>query len=285
MQYKYYKSLILISLISSFFLYGCSETRLVVHGAKKIVKIEQEEKEKIETSSLPKGVYKIGQPYKINGIEYIPKVEKNYSEIGIASWYGPNFNKKLTANGEIFNQEDISAAHKTLPLPSIVRVQNLKNERVLYVRVNDRGPFVGDRIIDLSKKSAELLDFKNTGTVKVKIDLIDTGPHLLEVKYKVNSYYINMPHSLNKNNNENTTKESIYIQLGAFVNEENANRLVTSISNILSKNLTIKTYPVIQGSTFYKVRVGPIEEKDKAEEIANKLLNLGYNIHFINKES
>ena len=90
-------------------------------------------------------------------LKYTPKEEKNYYEEGVASWYGPNFHGKLTANGEIFNQYDITAAHKTLPLPSIVRVTNLENSREIIVRINDRGPFVGNRIIDLSLKSAQLL--------------------------------------------------------------------------------------------------------------------------------
>ena len=88
------------------------------------------------------GHYKIGEPYQINGNWYYPKEDSNYNEVGIASWYGPKFHNKLTANGEIFDQDKISAAHKTLPLPSIVKVTNLNTQKFLFIRVNDRGPFV-----------------------------------------------------------------------------------------------------------------------------------------------
>ncbi len=94
------------------------------------------------------GSYKIGKPYQVAGVWYYPKVDYDYDEIGIASWYGHPFHGRYTANGEIFDEDAISAAHTTLPLPSLVRVTNLDNDRALIVRVNDRGPFVAGRIID-----------------------------------------------------------------------------------------------------------------------------------------
>ncbi len=107
------------------------------------------------------GNYKIGKPYEIAGQWYYPAVDYEYSETGIASWYGPKFHGKQTANGEIFDQHEISAAHRTLPLPSMVRVTNLENGRSLDVRVNDRGPFAHGRIIDMSRRAAQLLGFEN----------------------------------------------------------------------------------------------------------------------------
>jgi len=116
--------------------------------------------------------YKIGKPYRIKGKLYYPKKDANYDEIGIASWYGPKFHNKLTANGEIFNQNAYTAAHRTLPMPSIVKVTNLENGRSLLLRVNDRGPFAGgDRIIDLSKIAAEKLGFKKKGLAKVRVQI------------------------------------------------------------------------------------------------------------------
>jgi len=112
------------------------------------------------------------KPYKIKGLWYYPQAHYEYSETGIASWYGPGFHKKKTANGEIFDQNIPSAAHKTLPLPSVVVVTNLDNGRMLKVRVNDRGPFVHGRIIDLSKRAAELLGLHQTGTAKVKVETL-----------------------------------------------------------------------------------------------------------------
>lgn len=118
------------------------------------------------------GVYKVGNPYKIGERWYYPKEDYNYSEEGIASWYGEDFNGKLTANGERYNMNTLTAAHRTLPLPSIVRVTNLQNGRSIVLRINDRGPFVKDRIIDLSKRGAQLLGYMGQGTTKVKVEIL-----------------------------------------------------------------------------------------------------------------
>jgi rare lipoprotein A len=123
------------------------------------------------TSKGPGG-YKVGKPYRVAGQWYYPRVDYAYHEKGLASWYGPNFHGKPTANGETFDMRKVSAAHKTLPLPSIVRVTNLENGRSLVVRVNDRGPFIRGRIIDLSQKAAELLGFVEQGTTLVEVQLI-----------------------------------------------------------------------------------------------------------------
>jgi len=118
------------------------------------------------------GNYKVGSPYQIAGKWYYPKVDLAYNERGVASWYGPNFHGKKTANGEIFDMTKIGAAHKTLPLPSVVRVTNLENGRSLVVRINDRGPFVRGRIIDLSRRAAQLLGFTRKGTAMVHVRLL-----------------------------------------------------------------------------------------------------------------
>lgn len=113
--------------------------------------------------------YKIGAPYKIDGKWYVPKIDEAYDAVGVASWYGDAFHRKLTANGEIFDKGRISAAHKTLPLPTLVEVQNLENGRRIVVRVNDRGPFVDDRIIDLSHAAADQLGFAAKGLARVRV--------------------------------------------------------------------------------------------------------------------
>ena len=118
------------------------------------------------------GTYKIGKPYQIMGQWYYPKEDYNYSEEGIASWYGEDFHEKTTANGEEYNMNTLTAAHRTLPLPSIVRVTNLENGRSLVLRVNDRGPYAKNRIIDISKRGAELLGFKTKGTAKVRVEVL-----------------------------------------------------------------------------------------------------------------
>ncbi len=120
------------------------------------------------------GSFKVGNPYKVGGVRYVPEETYNFTQTGIASWYGPNFHGKYTANGEIYNQNALTAAHKTLQIPAIVRVTNLENGRSIIVRVNDRGPFSRGRIIDMSRKGAELLQFHNQGTAKVKVQVL---PH------------------------------------------------------------------------------------------------------------
>ncbi|WP_342642308.1 septal ring lytic transglycosylase RlpA family protein [Rhodoligotrophos ferricapiens] len=136
---------------------------------------------------LPRGGgrYHIGKPYEVAGQPFVPREDPNYDKTGVASWYGPKFHRRMTSNGEWFDMDYLTAAHPTLPLPSYVKVTNLANGRSLIVRVNDRGPFVADRVIDLSKRSAELLDVKHKGTGKVRVQYIgpaplnDKGRHLL----------------------------------------------------------------------------------------------------------
>jgi rare lipoprotein A len=121
-------------------------------------------------ASAQRGSYKIGAPYKIDGVTYTPQEEFNHVETGVASWYGPGFHGKSTANGERYDQADRTAAHRTLQMPSIVRVTNLSNGQSTVVRINDRGPFARDRVIDLSRTAAQELDIVRNGTARVKIE-------------------------------------------------------------------------------------------------------------------
>lgn len=129
-------------------------------------------------ASIGVGGTKIGQPYQVGGVWYVPREQPNYDQTGIASWYGDAFNMKATANGEIFDMNGVSAAHTTLPLPSIVEVTNLDNGRKLRVRVNDRGPFVGDRIIDLSHEAARELGYDRQGLAHVRVRYVGPAPLL-----------------------------------------------------------------------------------------------------------
>ncbi|MER0239913.1 septal ring lytic transglycosylase RlpA family protein [Fulvimarina sp. MAC8] len=122
------------------------------------------------------GRSQIGKPYKIKGEWYYPKDEPGYVASGQASWYGPNFHGRLTANGETYDMRHLSAAHKTFPLPSYAMVTNLENGNRVKVRVNDRGPFAHGREIDLSQKAAELLDFKHSGTAEVQVEYLGRAP-------------------------------------------------------------------------------------------------------------
>lgn len=118
------------------------------------------------------GTYKVGEPYQIAGVWYYPREEPEYDETGIGSWYGAQFHGRLTANGEIFDRNAITAAHPTLPMPINARVTNLENGRSIVVRINDRGPFVNGRIIDLSEAAAELLDYRVQGTARVRVTFL-----------------------------------------------------------------------------------------------------------------
>jgi len=116
--------------------------------------------------------YKVGQPYQVSGEWYYPREDYSYDETGIASWYGQGFHGERTANGEIFNKDELTAAHPTLPMPSLARVTNLDNGRSIVVRINDRGPFDKGRLIDLSERGAQLLGFHGQGTAKVRVQVL-----------------------------------------------------------------------------------------------------------------
>ncbi|MEC9368777.1 MAG: septal ring lytic transglycosylase RlpA family protein [Pseudomonadota bacterium] len=122
------------------------------------------------------GVYKVGNPYQINGKWFHPREDPAYDQVGVASWYGDLFHGRYTANGEIFDQESLTAAHPTLPLPVYAEVTNLQNNRAIVVRVNDRGPYAHDRVIDLSRRSAEVLGFERAGTAQVRVRYLGKAP-------------------------------------------------------------------------------------------------------------
>jgi rare lipoprotein A len=153
-----------VLVVAALTLAACAETQLAVHTAKRVGGTTD-----VNPGS---GSYKIGKPYQIGGRWYYPKEEYDYKEEGIASWYGPNFHGKATANGEVYDMNDLTAAHRTLPMPSVVRVTNLENGRALILRVNDRGPFAKERIIDVSRRGAQLLGFEGQGTTRVRVEIL-----------------------------------------------------------------------------------------------------------------
>ena len=287
---------------------------------KKIDKINSKIKNIPEVIAQPK--YKIGNPYEIKGIWYYPKRDLTYEETGIASWYGEKFHGKLTANGEIFNKDIISAAHKTLPMPSMVRVTNLDNGNVLNVRINDRGPYIHGRIIDLSEKSADLLGFKDVGTARVRVKILVEKSLWLERSAKegkfpgseIASYKSLEFPSINSvsrpkvaiiktvtddkeilvKNNQNKTnfteilassrqgnlrkvtpqETKVWVQIGAFASTINANKVVSKVSHIYDANITTIEH---KGRILHRVRLGPTQEIEKADEILMKVFELGYN--------
>ena len=153
-----------LALFGALALTACAETEFLVHTAKQL--------SRGDTISTGDGRYKVGSPYQIKGVWYYPAEDFEYSETGIASWYGPGFHGKDTANGETYDQNDLTAAHRTLPMPSAVRVTNLENGRSIVLRINDRGPFARGRIIDVSRRGAQLLGFEKNGVAKVRVDIL-----------------------------------------------------------------------------------------------------------------
>ncbi|MCB1490764.1 MAG: septal ring lytic transglycosylase RlpA family protein [Rhodobiaceae bacterium] len=151
---------------------GCSSTTLKKSNSDyspRVVKLGQ---------AVPPGggTFKVGSPYTVKGRTYKPAYQPDYDKVGIASWYGSDFHGRKTANGEVYNMNAFTAAHKTLPLPTYARVTNLANGKSIVVRINDRGPFASDRIIDLSRKAAETLEFTRAGTAKVRVQYVGRAP-------------------------------------------------------------------------------------------------------------
>ncbi len=182
------------------------------------------------------------RPYKVFGKTYYPMTSlKPYTAKGYATWYGKKYHGNKTSIGEVYDMYKMTAAHKTLPLPCYVKVTNLKNDKTVIVRVNDRGPFVKDRIIDLSYAAANRLEIIEKGSELVKVELID-----LDKKVKVSK--------INK---------QIYIQAGLFSDEKNANNLINKIKKLGTvKNENIKK---IKSEDQFQVLIGPFKSTQKAE--------------------
>lgn len=231
------------------------------------------------------GTYKVGTPYKIMGKWYYPKEDYNYVETGTASWYGKDFHAKYTANGEVYDMNTLTAAHRTLPLPSIVRVTNLENGRSLVLRVNDRGPFAKNRIIDISRRGAQLLGFQAQGTAKVKVEIMAeeskalkaamTGAPAPTVVVKNEPKTITIPKKVVSSYTETAQNASdgiFYIQAGSFANKDVADNLKSQ----LHKYGEINIMPAeVNGSRFYRVRVGPFYGKTDANITLLKIKDAG----------
>lgn len=257
------------------------------------------------------GLFKIGRPYQVEGKWYTPQETYSYTETGIASWYGPGFHGRRTANGEVFDPNELTAAHRTLQLPSLVRVTNLENGRSLVVRVNDRGPFRRGRVMDVSKKAAQLLGFIGNGTARVRLDLLadesrqiadaarqgrdtsgvevalnESRPLRMEqISYQPQLTQSDIAAPMVPGHVENgkflpdpvvrqfpVTPTSLYVQAGSFSSRENAAHLARSLSQFGNAQV----YQVdVQGAPFYRVRVGPLPSVDQADNLLSRLVANG----------
>ena len=204
-----------------------------------------EPKKSVCKAKVAPGPKKIGKPYYVGGIKYYPLDSADgYVEEGIASWYGPGFHGKLTANGETYNQKAMTAAHKTLPLPTFVRVENLENGKEIVVRVNDRGPFSKGRIIDLSEEGARRLGMLQKGTAKVRVSVLSEDADC----------YVSSGKEVDLN------KGSFAVQIGAFSSADNASALASQFG----KNGAV-SQGYVNGRLLYRVHITGYTTKASAE--------------------
>lgn len=278
-----------------------------------------------KTSGGGSGTYKVGAPYQVSGIWYYPHEDFSYDETGIASWYGQSFHMQRTANGEIFNKNELTAAHKTLPLPTLARVTNLENGRSIVVRINDRGPFSGSRLIDMSERGAQLLGFEKQGTAKVRVQVLadeskaiadamrhygggtttslvsnslvgEAPPPQSAALVPVSSQAIEepSPESAQLEPIKTTPQihqallstrpvpevvqmrvsgsNQIFIQAGAFTVLENATKLQQKLASVGHVEVS---NTILNGSRFYRVRVGPIKDVVVADRLMSRVSRLG----------
>ncbi len=237
-----------------------------------------------ESSGTPNPIHKVGKPYKVAGKVYRPKVDPHYDRTGLASWYGSKFHGRKTANGDIFNMNALTAAHTTLPMPSYVRVTNLDNGRWLILLVNDRGPFVGNRLIDVSRRAAQLLGFEKKGVTKVRVQAVN-GPRgglprqtlarkqpsprkTPAVQTQKTVFVTKEP------DQQQDPAKKIYVQVGAYAEEKNAKKIVDAVHHISGTRIDKVD---INGQNLYRVRVGPHPTVELAEIILGRILSLGHN--------
>jgi rare lipoprotein A len=260
---------------------------------------------------LPKGGgrYHVGKPYVVGGKRYYPQEVESYDKVGQASWYGPKFHRRMTSNGEWFDQDYLSAAHPTMQLPSYARVTNLENGRSIVVRVNDRGPFVDDRIIDLSKRSADVLDVRRKGTAKVRVQYLgpapldDKGTHLASMNRGTAVMVADSSPQQPKTPGPKTPgpkaaqpkvvpskapdlataslaghqvarrDEGFYVQVGSFSDPSNAGRAEANVASLGP----VETTPVdMERGRFYRVRVGPLGDQASAHAALARVQAAGH---------
>ena len=223
------------------------------------------------------------RPYTVLGKKYYPMIEaRNYRQIGVASWYGRKFHGRLTALGERYDMYAMTAAHTTLPLPTFVRVRNLENNLTVTVRVNDRGPFLHNRLIDLSYAAAYKLKMLNRGTADVEVTVVTPGsrptPSRETKSATVGKPVINSTEELRSPSAEDVITRStsfIYLQIGAFSDAKNAERLRSRLEQAHFSPVSI--LPVEKNnSQLYRVRIGPLESMELTQSIRDQLAKSGF---------
>lgn len=229
------------------------------------------------------GHEKRGNPYVIYGKRYYPLASaEGYNETGIGSWYGKKFHGKKTANGETYNMYAMSAAHTTLPLPSTVLVTNLENGKSVQVRVNDRGPFVKDRLIDLSYSAAQALGYTEQGTARVRVEIVGqpvTPKQKNSLSHKQAAVSVLPAKAIKETNAGKNIFKQAYVQVGAFSEQKRADGVVS----VLQPNLKENHPPlkVIMIANIYRVRLGPFDLDKDALTALQHVRNNGYDTAMI----
>lgn len=255
------------------------------------------------------GIYKVGKPYKIAGEWYYPRENTKYDNIGIASWYGPKFQGRRTANGEIFDMNLLTAAHPTLPMPVMVQVTNLENGRSMKLRVNDRGPFKKNREIDLSRRAAEILGFKDKGTARVRVKYLHRAPLYNQRGQLISGdesdrFVFDKPYTPTRDRYVSAApitdvetksldgqdlpskksvlpKQKYYVQLGVFSRKDSAEALRQKLGQIGQVEVSELTSG---GRQLYRVRVGPVNSRIDANILVDDVLDNGHQDAFILEE-
>ncbi|MDE2029698.1 MAG: septal ring lytic transglycosylase RlpA family protein [Alphaproteobacteria bacterium] len=253
------------------------------------------------------GYYKVGKPYQIDGQWYYPHTNYSYDQTGIASWYGPKFNGQRTANGEIFSKNELTAAHRTLPMPTLARVTNLENGRSIVVRINDRGPYARGRIVDVSERAAQLLGFERQGTARVRVQVLaDESKAIADAMRHYGSPATPAEEQLAQAQQARPMESEtlvpvrttpaihqklletypvqqvvhvpvavstrLYIQAGAFTVPENAAAMQQKLASLGKTSISTIT---INGVRFYRVRVGPVATVGQADALLSRIQNAG----------
>ena len=209
------------------------------------------------------------KPYTIRGKTYYPlQSSRGFIEEGMASWYGPGFHGKRTANGEIYNMHAMTAAHRILPLGTIVRVTNKNNGRSLVLRINDRGPFVGDRVIDLSRAAADKLDIITKGTAPVRIVALSEPQRTASAAAKADN-------QLPKLNTGPGGR--IFLQVGAFPQQDDAREMARQLENLGHKG----RYFYADKVKHWRVQLGPIASRDMAEDMKQRLTDVAHDAFIV----
>ena len=222
------------------------------------------------------GDYKVGKPYKVGGVWYKPREDPFYDRVGNASWYGRDFHGRSTANGERFDMNKLTAAHTTLPMPSFVRVTNLSNGRSLVLRINDRGPFAKGRIIDVSRRAAQLLGFEKKGVQRVRVQAVSANGRILgkPVKRPRRTASAAPPQpNLAPVNTSPAAAGPVFVQVGSFQSSDNAMQLVPRLQGL---GPVLIQSAVVDGQSVFRLRIGPFTSSERALETLRMVRKRGF---------